>query len=158
MLRILASAMLVCFLSACASGPQLNSGPVRIASAELGQYWILGEKGKRGGRLIRGAGNDLGCAEMISSFDQVVANPDDFVTFEYLIDSNGERFDEQVVEQSGGEFMQIMGEGISAFGAQIALPAQDEWLPAASNFMLTPVIVRETIYLKSGTAACEAQS
>ena len=116
-------------LSACASAPNLflASDPIDVSTEELAKYWI--------------PETDTFKFNIYPSQLPTSAT-EGYVKVRYLIDSNGNTFNPEVIESSP--------EGIWNVGGLKAASKQ-RYLPAASNGTHTPVYYTQTITFKFGS-------
>ena len=110
----------------CTSTPEvaLNQKPVEVTNDNVGKYWVLKNKKFSVNLPLRRAPEKL---------------EEGHVTLRFLIDSNGNTFDPEIIES--------VPEGIWDYAGVKAMSKQD-FIPAESNTQNIPVYFTQTIFFK----------
>lgn len=141
-------------LSACDDTPQMNGESVDVSSyQELEKYWLLPDDAQpRPGRFSI---SDIGCREITSTLRAESDKPAAFINIEFLIDSNGKRFDEYIFDYSDDEFTRELVNFAKHTEEQLSPFSAYDFTAAKTNTELTPVFVTETLAIESGTDVCK---
>lgn len=110
----------------CTSTPEvaLNQKPVEVTNDNVGKYWVLKNKKFSVNLPLRRAPKKL---------------EEGHVTLRFLIDSNGNTFDPEIIES--------VPEGLWDNAGVEAMSKQD-FIPAESNTQNIPVYFTQTIFFK----------
>ena len=152
-MRTLFIIILFSVLTACEDTPQLNGESIDVSSyQELEKYWLLPDDAQP--RPWRFVIDDLGCREITSTLRAESDKPTAFIDIEFLIDSNGKRFGEYILDHSDDEFTQELVNFAKHTEEQLAPFSAYDFIATVTNTELTPVSVTETLAIESGTDVC----
>lgn len=146
--------MLLLMLVSCKDTPYMNGESIDVSSYQaLEQYWLLPDDAQAQPGLF--VIDDIGCREITSNLKAENNKPDAFIEIEFLIDSNGQRFAENIIDHSDDEFTQELIHFMKHTEEQLAPFGAYNFIAAANNAEHTPVFVTETLTIKSGTDSCK---
>ena len=153
-MRRLVIILVLGLLSACEDTPQMHGESVDVSSYQaLGQYWLLADDVQpKAGRFVLG---DFGCGEVTSNLRAEINKPKAFIDIEFLVDSNGKRFGENIIAYSDDEFTQELVNFSKHTDEQLSPLSDYNFTASKSNTELTPVVVTETLAIEFGTDTCK---
>jgi len=144
-------------LTACEDTPQMNGESVDVSSYQaLENYWLLPDNAQsKPGRFVI---DNIGCREITSNLKTENDKPEAYIDIEFLVDSNGKRFGENIVDYSDDEFTRELVNFAKHTEEKLAPYSAYDFSATESNTELTPVFVTETLAIKSGTDVCKSDN
>lgn len=141
-------------LTACEDTPQMNVESVDVSSyQELEKYWLLPDDAQpRPSKVVLG---DLGCREITTKLTTEIDKPAAYIDIEFLVDSTGKRFADNVLGHSDDEYTKVIIDFAKHTNEQLAPFSNYDFTAAKSNTELTPVFVTETLAIESDTDVCK---
>jgi len=152
--RIFCLILVFGLLAACKDSPQMNGEAVDVSSSQvLAQYWLLvDDVPLKPSRFSLG---DFGCGEVSSNLIVAMSKPTAFIDVEFLVDSTGKRFGEDIIAYSDDEFTKELVNFAKHTDEQLSPLSGYNFTASPSNAELTPVVVTETLVIESGTEVCK---